>query len=60
LAGKLEKICTAFPLTTFLRNVLRGYILEVFDRKKFLKATVDRKSREKTTAPHLESNFDIT
>ena len=33
MAGKLEKICTAFPLTTFLTKILRGYPLEFFPPK---------------------------
>ena len=43
LAGKFEKICTTFPLTTLLRNILRRCPLEVF----VAEIAVDLKFRQK-------------
>ena len=34
LAGKLEKICTAFPLATFSTKAFKGVPLEFFPAKK--------------------------
>ena len=34
LAGKLEKICTAFPLATFWTKTFKGVHLELFPPKK--------------------------
>ena len=34
LAGKLDNICTAFPLTTFWTKMLRGYPLGFFSAKR--------------------------
>ena len=46
LAGKFEKICTTFPLTTLLRKILRRCPLEVF----VAEIAVDLKFRQKL--PH--------
>ena len=35
LAGKLEKICTAFPMTTFLTNILIEYPVQLSRQTKF-------------------------
>jgi len=51
LAGKFEKICTAFPLTTFNEKHLERLAFKSFERKKVLKDNSGQKIPSKTAAP---------
>jgi len=52
LAGKLEKICTAFPLATFFHKKLKGGHLEFFPPKIRNKHHLEPKLTETFVANH--------
>ena len=49
--GKIEKLCTAFPLTNFIRKNFRELPFRNFSSQKFLKGNSSQKMRTKTNAP---------
>ena len=51
LAGKFGKICTAFPLTTFLRKKLKRLPFRNFLTQKFQWATITKIPAKKTITP---------
>ena len=59
LAGKFEKICTAFPLGTFLTKKLTGHSLKIFDRKKFLEYPQQIQTRQKNMRHFVRQNQQI-
>lgn len=64
MAGKFKNICTAFPLSTFLKNLrkkLERLPLKIFDRKNFLKRMIDRKSQKNCcTTAHWKISLDTS